>query len=156
MSVRQVEKLIKRLQEDDTFLENWGSIQGTRFGKAKKQEHLLISNSDNLLIDFKINSNERLHDSYLDLCFGDFYDSENFYDLKVGENFIGSITKISLENFGRAANHYYLCVNNEFTKFKIINARELLSKVQESDYRKSKTTGKPFIGELDFENILAR
>lgn len=97
-----------------------------------------------------------MHDSYLDLCFGDFYDSENFYDLKVGENFIGSITKISLENFGRAANHYYLCVNNEFTKFKIINARELLSKVQESDYRHSKTTGEPFIGELDFENILAR
>ena len=148
MSVRQVEKLIKKLQEDDAFLENWGSIQGTRFGKVKKQEHLIISNSNNLLIDFKINSNERLHDSYLDLCFGDFYDSENFYDLKVGENFIGSITKISLENFGRAANHYYLCVNNEFTKFK--------SKVQESDYRHSKTTREPFISKLDFENILAR
>lgn len=37
MSVRQVEKLIKRLQEDDAFLENWGSIQGTRFGKAKNK-----------------------------------------------------------------------------------------------------------------------
>ena len=24
MSVRQVEKLIKKLQEDDAFLENWG------------------------------------------------------------------------------------------------------------------------------------
>lgn len=156
MSIKQVEKLIKKLQDDDEFLENWNSIYlGNKFKIAKMQEHLIISKSDGLLIDFKINSDEALHDSFLDLCFGDFYDSENFYDLKVGNNYVGSITKTSLENFGRASNHYYLCVNQDFNKYVIINAKELLGKVQESDYRTT-NTGEMFIGELDYKNILAR
>lgn len=148
---------LKKLKTNKNFLFEWNNIhESDVFKLAKKQEALLLKYIS-FLFAFKGNENEDTFDNELDLKFGDFRDSRCFYDLKVGQGkYLGAISKRSLENFGNTENnnHFYICINADFSKIVIINANKLLKIVKDSDYRIDNVTGEKYLGEIDFRKCL--
>ena len=129
---------------------------------AKLQEDYLISNSYSIFNRLNNDYNDQKNfDSELDLKFGDFKDIYgNYYDLKVGlfsEDFknkkqlCGSITIDSLKEFGKTSydRHYYICVNYDFSRCYIINARLLYNEYNKDIYNNRRY--KDFLGETDYK-----
>lgn len=157
MGVKHVDIIkqeFKKLLSNKEFITKFKNInEDNPYLQAKKQEQLCIEYIPHLNRLNNDYNDYKNFDSELDLKFGDFKDIYgNYWDLKVGDksnDFCGSITKRSLKNFGdtKTDRHFYLCVNSDFNKFYIINARQL--KFETFKLKKFKTN-KEYLGELDY------
>lgn len=125
--VQEVKKYLISLfnkQESKDRFEAIDKIEDT-YKRAKEQEDFIISNSNSKLV--KANEDEKINHEK-DLKFGDIKDKfENYYDLKVGKPYAGSITYKSIRFFGETYTdtHWYICTNTQLTKLYLINARLL-------------------------------
>lgn len=151
-----IEALCKKFKNDSSFRFIFSKIKDIEPTKcAKKQEAFIILQSNGYL--YRLDNDEEHFDRELDLKFGDFKDRNgNYYDLKVGTKFCGSIGLHSLENFGDTENdtHWYICVNPSFSRCYIINARELKERLQNKNFNNyDDIKKKGYLGELDYKNL---
>ena len=119
---------------------------------AKSQEALIILGSNDFFYDYN-----RPYNSYLDLTTGDFHDVyDNYYDLKTGESqYTGTIDMRSLSEFGTTKNHFYICINSDFSKCYIIDAYRLylLDKQKQVKWNKSLRGSSNWLGEKNCETL---
>lgn len=155
--VMRMRRYIEFLRNNEKFLSEWDSCFSIYdpFVRAKRQEDLFITYSNGFLWRVCNNSGYAF-DNELDLKFGDFRSVDYFFDLKVGLEYTGAISRNSLENFGNTNNnnHFYICVNQAFDSCAIVNAKDLLDVVDEDSYRTSSYNDAQFLGELDYMVLL--
>ena len=79
----------------------------------------------------------------------------NYYDLKVGDEYCGSIDKSSIYNFGDTSTdrHYYICVKKDWSKIYVINARELRDACKQKELYFMHGSKGDFLGEKCYGDI---
>lgn len=155
MVSKQIINKLCEIFKDENLKEHFASIQDSdSYILAKKQEQFLIDNSAGLFERLRFTFNTDTFDSELDKKFGDFTDIfGNYYDLKVGDQYAGSIGESSVDEFGGGTStdrHYYICTNRSLSKLYVINARKLYQNKNLFDWQNSED--ERYIGEKHYKN----
>lgn len=157
MIQKQVVEHLKELFKDPYVKKHFELINDpNRYVQAKLQEQFLIENSNGFFISNSLNDYKSpTFDAELDLKFGDFMDIYgNYYDLKTGETYAGSINLSSVNAFGdtKSNRHWYICTNRTLNKLYIINARTLHVNQNSLCWQRS-SKNNLYIGEKQYQKM---